>query len=226
MNVRPLYFADEIFYWARTGRQSTVLEIQCELAAKIDPLKMGDALLRALGVHTNFRIRPIIARDKFQALVDDVENVPLYEEDGRIRHLGTAETEGLMLYVTYGDGHITLHIFHDNLVGQMSERKKDAEPLEVSRREISSLLESCDVPKEKLAAFEEEYNRQFGKGRGLAADTVVDQKKFEIEAGENVKISVDPERSDLIEMKKLDGRRAVIVYVEGDVIVNGVEVNI
>ena len=115
---------------------------------------------------------------------------------------------------------------HDNLVGQMSERKKDAEPLEVSRREISSLLESCDVPKEKLAAFEEEYNRQFGKGRGLAADTVVDQKKFEIEAGENVKISVDPERSDLIEMKKLDGRRAVIVYVEGDVIVNGVEVNI
>ena len=53
MNVRPLYFADEIFYWARTGRQSTVLEIQCGLAAKIDPLKMGDALLRALGVHTN-----------------------------------------------------------------------------------------------------------------------------------------------------------------------------
>ena len=112
MNVRPLYFADEIFYWARTGRQSTVLEIQCGLAAKIDPLKMGDALLRALGVHTNFRIRPIIARDRFQALVDDVENPPLYEEDGRIRHLGTAETEGLMLYVTYGDGHITLHIFH------------------------------------------------------------------------------------------------------------------
>ena len=115
---------------------------------------------------------------------------------------------------------------HDNLVGQLVDRKKDAEPLEVSRREISSLLESCDIPKEKLAAFEEEYNRQFGKGTGLAADTVVNVKQFEIEAGDNVQISVNPERSDLVEMKKLDGRRAVIIYVEGDVTVNGVEVNI
>lgn len=115
---------------------------------------------------------------------------------------------------------------HDNLVGQLVDRKKDAGVLEVSRREISSLLESCDIPKEKLAAFEKTYNETFGKGIGLAADTVVDQKKFEIEAGEAVKIIVDPERSDLVEMKKVDGRRAVIVYVKGDVTVNGVEVNI
>ena len=115
---------------------------------------------------------------------------------------------------------------HDNLVGQLIDRKKDAEPLEVSRRKISSLLESCNVPKEKLAAFEKTYNETFGKGTGLAADTVVNMKQFEIEAGEAVKISVDPERSDLVEMKKVDGRRAVIVYVEGDVTVNGVEVNI
>ena len=115
---------------------------------------------------------------------------------------------------------------HDNLVGQLTERKKDEGPLEVSRREISSLLESCSVPKEKLAAFEKGYNETFGKGTGLAADTVIEAKKFEIEAGEAVKISVNPERSDLVEMKRIDNRRAVIIYVEGDVTVNGVEVNI
>ena len=65
-----------------------------------------------------------------------------------------------------------------------------------------------------------------GDAADFAADTVIEAKKFEIEAGEAVKISVDPERSDLVEMKRIDNRRAVIVYVEGDVTVNGVEVNI
>ena len=115
---------------------------------------------------------------------------------------------------------------HDNLVGQLSERKKDAEPLEVSRREISSLLESCEIPEEKLTAFESRYNDEFGQGTGLVASNIVDAKKFEINAGDSVVIDVDPERTDLVEMKRIDGARCIVIHVEGDVTVNGVEVNI
>ena len=113
---------------------------------------------------------------------------------------------------------------HENLTAQLAERKKDAEPLEVSRREISSLLSSCDVPQSKIAAFEEEYLEQFG-AVGLPAGTIAEAKRFEI-ATESATVNVAPDRSDLVEMKRIDGRRCIVIHVEGDVTVNGVEVNI
>lgn len=113
---------------------------------------------------------------------------------------------------------------HENLSAQLSERKKDAAPLQVSRKEIASLLNSCDVPEKAQAAFEEAYLEQFG-AVGIEAAAIAEQKKFEI-ATDTVTVSVDPERSDLVEVKKLDGRRVILITVEGDVTVNGVPVNI
>ena len=59
----------------------------------------------------------------------------------------------------------------------------------------------------------------------MEVTTVVKPKKFVIET-ENATIQVDPSRSDLVEMKRIDGRRYVLVAVEGEATVNGVEVNI
>ena len=112
MEIRPLYFADEIFYWARIGRQATVLEVRCSLRETADPEALKYALLHALRVHTNFRIRPVIVLGQFKAKVDEVKNPPLYKKEDRVRQLGTAETEGLMIYVEYDDKEITLHVFH------------------------------------------------------------------------------------------------------------------
>ena len=60
---------------------------------------------------------------------------------------------------------------------------------------------------------------------GLDASLIADQKRFEIET-ENVKVSVDPDRSDLVEVKRIDGRRMITIWVEGDVTVNGIEVDV
>ncbi len=111
-NIRPLYFADEIFYWARIGKQPTVLEIQCTLTEKADPRVLESAFLNALKVHTNFRIRPVIVNSKFMAMVEDVTAVPVYPKDDKVRQLATSDTEGLLLYIVYEDNEIDLHIFH------------------------------------------------------------------------------------------------------------------
>ena len=111
---------------------------------------------------------------------------------------------------------------HENITAQLADRKKDAAPLQVSRKEIASLLDSCHVPSKEQERFDEAYLEQFG-AVGLEAAMIADQKKFEI-ATENVTVSVDPERSDLVEMKRIDGRRAITIWVEGDVSVNGVDV--
>ena len=59
----------------------------------------------------------------------------------------------------------------------------------------------------------------------MVASTIVEPKKFVIET-ENATIQVDPSCSDLVEMKRIDGKRYILVAVEGEATVNGVEVNI
>ena len=114
---------------------------------------------------------------------------------------------------------------HENVNAQLAERKRDAGPLRISRGEIASLLSTCDVSEANRAAFEEAYLEQFG-AVGIEADAIAEPKKFEISAGEDVKIEISGDRSDLVEMKRVDGRRVIVIAVEGDVTVNGVEVNV
>ena len=110
--IREFVYSDEIFYWARIGNQPTVLEVQCTLAQDAEPHALGEALLGALRVHTNFRARPIVVRGKFLASIEDVKTPPLYEDTGVRRCLGTEETERLLIYATYKERVVTLHVFH------------------------------------------------------------------------------------------------------------------
>ncbi len=138
---------------------------------------------------------------------------------------GTDQREAFysVLADTLEDG-VTFQVvqgLHENLTAQISERKSSAAPLEVSRGEIANLLNVSSVEQK---AFDEAYLEQFG-AVGMEATTVVEPKKFVIET-ENAMIQVDPQRSDLVEMKRIDGRRYVLIAIEGEATVNGVEVNI
>ena len=117
-----------------------------------------------------------------------------------------------------------VQMLHENLVQQLADRKKDAAPLEVSRKEIASMLGTCDVPEKELAAFDNEYLKQFG-AVGMQAATIAEPKKFELTT-ENVTIQVDPTRTDLVETRRIDGKRYILIAVEGEAAVNGVEINI
>ena len=116
---------------------------------------------------------------------------------------------------------------HDTLRERLEEHEKDkaAEPLEISRREVVNLLESCGVPDEKLQAFEQKYNDEFGEAVSLPARNVVEPKKFEVRTPDVV-VQVNPERSDLIETRVIDGVKYVLIRAEEGVEVNGVNINI
>ena len=110
---------------------------------------------------------------------------------------------------------------HESITAQLADRKPSAAPLQVSRGEIAGLLGASE---KEQKAFDEAYLEQFG-AVGMEATTVVEPKKFVIET-ENATIQVDPSRSDLVEMKRIDGRRFILIAVEGEASVNGIEVNI
>ena len=105
------------------------------------------------------------------------------------------------------------------------EREKDPEPLEVSRREVSAMLQSAGVPEEKLAAFEERFDEEFGLGMSLSARNIAQPKKFEVRTPDVV-VQVNPERSDLIETRIIDGFKYILIRAEEGVEVNGVSINI
>ena len=124
---------------------------------------------------------------------------------------------------TLEDG-ITFNVvqsLHESLTAQLADRKPSAAPLQVSRGEIAGLLGASE---KEQKAFDEAYLEQFGTV-GMEATTVVEPKKFVIET-ENATIQIDPSRSDLVERKRIDGRRYILIAVEGEATVNGVEVNI
>ena len=111
--MKELYFFDETFYWGRSGRRATVIEAECELTQSVRPDELRAAVVSALRVHRNFRARPVIVGRRFLVEDSEAEQVAVVSEaDGLPRNVGTKETGGLMLYVSYGERRFTLHVFH------------------------------------------------------------------------------------------------------------------
>ena len=116
---------------------------------------------------------------------------------------------------------------HELMRDMMEAHSQDraAEPLEISKREVAGMLESCGVPEEKLAAFEERFDSEFGKGMSLRAVNIAEPKKFEVRTPDVV-VHVNPARSDLVETRVIDGARYILIRAEEGVEVNGVNISI
>ena len=111
--MKELYFFDETFYWGRSGRRATVIKAECELTQDVRPDELRAAVVSALRVHRNFRASPVIVGRRFLVEDSEAEQVAVVSEaDGLPRNVGTKETGGLMLYVSYGERRFTLHVFH------------------------------------------------------------------------------------------------------------------
>ena len=99
---------------------------------------------------------------------------------------------------------------------------KNPEPLTVSKNTLGRMLEACGVAPEKTEAFREKFDEAFDGG-ALSPGNLISTKEMVIEAP-NVTIKVDPEYGDLIETRTIDGRRYIMVRVEGDIEFNGLNV--
>ena len=118
-----------------------------------------------------------------------------------------------------------LQAVHETMRTMIEEQKADktAEPLKLGKQEVRQMLEECGVSEERAAVFEEKYDETFGAYAELPAVNLVTPKQFKVDTP-SVSIRVDPERSDLIETRVIDGKCYILVLADGDVQVNGVNV--
>ena len=116
---------------------------------------------------------------------------------------------------------------HEQLRGRIQEHKdsRDPEPLTLSVREVGDVLTGSGVPEEKVEAFQEACRRQYGQDAALNPRNIIEAGKFQIATPE-VKITVPPEYSYMVETRIIDGRRFILIPADDGVEVNGIPVTI
>ncbi len=110
---------------------------------------------------------------------------------------------------------------HERLLDRMAQHKesKDPEPLEVTAQDVAAILQDCGVDEEPIAAFQEECRELLGEGV-LNPANLIDPRRFEIKT-EAAAVTVDPERSYLVELREIDGRKYLLVPADAGVEING-----
>lgn len=108
---------------------------------------------------------------------------------------------------------------------ELHKASRDPEPLTVSRDEMRRVLDESGVSTGRIHAFEERCNTEFGPNTELSPRNLVDTAHFEVRTPEVV-IRVDPERSDLIETRIIEGTRYILIRADEGVEVNGVAISI
>lgn len=112
---------------------------------------------------------------------------------------------------------------HDNLNEMLEEHKDAPEPLELSRPDMKRLLQKSGVPVERMETFDQDYEEMVGEKKSLLASNIASAKTFEI-VTPDVIVKVNPERSDLVETKLIDGRKCLVIPIDDHLEVNGIEI--
>lgn len=110
---------------------------------------------------------------------------------------------------------------YDNLNEMLEEQKEEPEPLKLEKNDVKRLLEQSEVTNEKLEEFDSHYEETAGENASFMAANVVNRRKFEIKTPDIV-IQVNPERTDLVETREIDGKKCLVIELNDEVEVNGI----
>ena len=112
---------------------------------------------------------------------------------------------------------------HDRFTELAVEHKEAPEPVVLDKNEVKTILADSGVANEKLSDFDRHYDETAGESTSLLMNNVMNTRSFEVKTPDVV-IKVNPERTDLIETRKIDGRECLVIELDGSVVVNGITV--
>lgn len=112
---------------------------------------------------------------------------------------------------------------HENLNQMVEENKENPEPLALDRNDMGRLLEKSGVDEEKIERFETRFDETVGEKEELMADNISNTRKFEVRTPD-VTVQVNPERTDLVETRVIDGVPCLVIEINDLVEVNGIQI--
>ena len=116
---------------------------------------------------------------------------------------------------------------HEQVRARIADHKESGDPnqLQLSIYDVGAILASSGVETEKVEAFQAACKKEYGDDAALLPGNIVEAKKFEVQTPE-IKISVAPENSYLIETRVIHGRKYLLIPADSGVEVNGIGVTI
>lgn len=105
------------------------------------------------------------------------------------------------------------------------KESREEEPLTVSKTTVKDILRASGVTEEKLEVFEKKFDESFGENAELSPQNIIDRNKFDLRTADAT-IKVDPERSEIVETRVIDGTKYILIRADSDVEVNGVNIRI
>lgn len=133
------------------------------------------------------------------------------------------ETFQAIIEETLGDAcdYDTVKTIHDNLNEMLEEHKDAPEPLMLDKHQVKSLLENSGVEEEQLQNFDKNFDEAAGEKASIYAGNIINPRAFEVKTPDVI-IKINPERTDLVETREIDGRQCLVIAVDGGVEVNGI----
>jgi hypothetical protein len=133
------------------------------------------------------------------------------------------ETFQAIIEETLGDAcdYDTVKTIHDNLNEMLEEHKDAPEPLMLDKHQVKSLLENSGVEEEQLQNFDKNFDEAVGEKASIYAGNIINPRAFEVKTPDVI-IKINPERTDLVETREIDGRQCLVIAVDGGVEVNGI----
>lgn len=114
---------------------------------------------------------------------------------------------------------------HEKLNEMIEESKDEPEPVILDGADVKRLLEYSGVEEKKLSGFDEKYAEAAGSDVQFAAANLANTRQFEIRTPDVI-VKVNPERTDLVETRMLDGRECLVIELNDQVEVNGIQVRL
>lgn len=132
-----------------------------------------------------------------------------------------------VLEETLGDDceYTVIRNIHENLNSLIEENAESESPLELGKQDVKRLLSLSGVSEEQMEDFDKDFDETIGARTSLLASNLTNTKKFNIKTPDIV-INVNPERTDLIDIQMVDGRKCLVIPVDDQVEVNGMDVKV
>ena len=164
------------------------------------------------------------ARENHSAFVSSVFNLPA--------PMTAAEEEDCFhqLLADASDSRCSFEVMQNlnqQLWDKIAAHKESRSPevLSFSAHEMAEMLEDSGSPAEQAEAFVQRYEQRLGKDAQIVSTSICNSKKMTVET-QQIKISLDPQFSHLIETRNENGRKYILIPADSGVEINGVPVEI
>ncbi len=102
---------------------------------------------------------------------------------------------------------------------EIHKESRDPEPPSISQGELGAILAEAGAAQEQIQVFRDQCDQQFGRAP-LNPANLIDSRRFEVKTGQAT-VNIAPEHSGLLETQVINGRRYLLVPMDGTVEVNG-----